>query len=170
MSGRRTVCRPRRAFTLIEALITVVIVSVAAGIAVDLFRDTRLEALAAAVRILNADLDYARASSLASPGDPIVLRAASGGTGYWLARASDPATPIVGPNGSIRVTFGQGRAESCPGVRLTLSGGTELRFGPFGGVTDPVPTLAFTLLDGTERATAVPDAFTGDVSVTYQTR
>lgn len=159
-----------RAFTLIEALITVVIVAVAAGLAADLFRDTRLETLDAAVRILRADLDYARASALASPTDPIVLRTATGGAGYWLARASAPTTPITGPNGAIRVTFGQGRAESCPGVKLTLSGGTELRFGPFGGVMDPVPTLAFSLLDGTERATVVPDAFTGDVRVTYQTR
>lgn len=160
----------RRGFTLIEALITVVIVAVAAGLAADLFRDTRLETLGAAVRILGSDLDYARASSLASPADPIVLRAASGGSGYWLARASAPTTPITGPNGPIRVTFGEGRGDACPGVKLTLSGGTELRFGPFGGVMDPVPTLAFTLLDGTERATIVPDAFTGDVTVTYQTR
>jgi prepilin-type N-terminal cleavage/methylation domain-containing protein len=159
-----------RGFTLIEALITVVIVAVAAGLAADLFRDTRLETLDAAVRIMRADLDYARASALASPSDPIVLRPTSGGTGYWLARASAPTTPITGPNGAIRVTFGEGRAETCPGVRLTLSGGTELRFGPFGGVMDPVPTLAFSLLDGTERATVVPDAFTGDVSVTYQTQ
>jgi prepilin-type N-terminal cleavage/methylation domain-containing protein len=159
-----------RGFTLIEALITVVIVAVAAGLAADLFRDTRLETLDAAVRIMRADLDYARASALASPSDPIVLRPTSGGTGYWLARASAPTTPITGPNGAIRVTFGEGRAETCPGVRLSLSGGTELRFGPFGGVMDPVPTLAFSLLDGTERATVVPDAFTGDVSVTYQTQ
>jgi prepilin-type N-terminal cleavage/methylation domain-containing protein len=159
-----------RGFTLIEALITVVIVAVAAGLAADLFRDTRLETLDAAVRIMRADLEYARASALASPSDPIVLRPTSGGTGYWLARASAPTTPITGPNGAIRVTFGEGRAETCPGVRLSLSGGTELRFGPFGGVMDPVPTLAFSLLDGTERATVVPDAFTGDVSVTYQTQ
>lgn len=170
MTRVRRRLRPLRAFTLIEALITVVIVAVAAGLAADLFRDTRLETLDAAVRILRADLDYARASALASPTDPIVLRAATGGTGYWLARASAPTTPITGPNGAILVTFGQGRAESCPGVRLALSGGTELRFGPFGGVMDPVPTLAFSLLDSTERATVIPDAFTGDVSVTYQTQ
>ena len=170
MTRVRRRVRPPRAFTLIEALITVVIVAVAAGLAADLFRDTRLETLDAAVRILRADLDYARASSLASPTDPIVLRPATGGAGYWLALASAPTTPITGPNGPIRVTFGQGRAESCPGVRLALSGGVELRFGPFGGVMDPVPTLAFSLLDSTERATVIPDAFTGDVSVTYQTQ
>jgi prepilin-type N-terminal cleavage/methylation domain-containing protein len=160
----------RRGFTLIEALVSVTIVAVIAALATELFGNSRFEVLEAGVRVLQADIDYARAASLSSTTDPVVVRVATNGSGYWLAKASAPSTPITGPNGPMSVTFGKGRAEACAGVKLAISGGTELRFGPFGGVSDPVPTLVFSLLDGTDRATLVPDAFTGDVSVTYQAR
>ena len=160
----------RRGFTLIEALVAVTIVAVLASLATELFGNSRFEVLEAGVRVLQADIDYARAASLSNTTDPVVVRVATNGTGYWLAKASAPSVPITGPNGPMSVTFGQGRAESCAGLKLAISGGTELRFGPFGGVSDPVPTLVFSLLDSTDRATLLPDAFTGDVRVTYQTQ
>jgi hypothetical protein len=55
-------------------------------------------------------------------------------------------------------------------VTIASSGTRDLRFGPFGGVMDPVPRLTLSLPDGGERAVMVLDPFTGDPTVTYQSQ
>jgi prepilin-type N-terminal cleavage/methylation domain-containing protein len=63
--------RGRRAFTLIEMLITATIVSVMAGLAIDMFGGSRFERVDAGVRLLEADLGYARSVALSTPADPV---------------------------------------------------------------------------------------------------
>lgn len=155
-------------FTLIEVMITMLIVAVIAAMATDLFSGGRYERVDAGLQLLEADIGYARSAALASPSDPILLRIAANGTTYFLARASAPDTVLTGPNGPLRTTFGSGMAEVAAGVLLTSSGSRDLAFGPFGGVTDPVPTLTLSLIGGTERATVVLDPLTGDATATYQ--
>ena len=162
--------RIRRAFTLVEVLIVLLIAAVMAGLAAELFGGSRHERVDAGVGLLEADLGYARSLAIASPADPVMIRVAADGTGYHLAKASAPDTVLTGPNGPLRVRFGQGRAEVAAGVTLTSSGTRDLRFGPFGGVMDPVPTLTVALPDGSERAVMVLDPFTGDPTVTYQSQ
>lgn len=157
-----------RAFTLVELLIVLVIGVVMAGLAADLFGGSRHERVDAGVGLVEADLGFARSLAIASPTDPVLLRVASDGSGYHVARASDPDAVLTGPNGPMRVRFGQGRAEVAAGVTIESSGARDLRFGPFGGVMDPVPLLTLSLSDGSERAVMVLDPFTGDPTVTYQ--
>jgi prepilin-type N-terminal cleavage/methylation domain-containing protein len=167
--NRNALAMLRSGYTLIEILVVLLIVSVLAAGAVNLFSGGRFEVVDAAVRLVRSDLEYARAASLGSPTDPIILRIASDGSGYHLAKLSAPNTPLVGPLGSLTTTFGIGRADSATGIQLsTLSGATTVQFGPFGGIVDPVPTLRFTLLDGEERATMILDPNTGDPTVLYE--
>lgn len=158
----------RRAFTLIEMLITAAIVGVMAGLAVDMFGGSRYEQVDAGVRLLEADLGYARSVALSTPADPVLLRIAVNGGSYHLAHASAPDTVLTGPNGPLRTTFGSGKAEVAAGVVITSSASRDITFGPFGGVMDPVPTVYVSNTDGPERARVVLDPFTGDLTVTYQ--
>ncbi|MFM8784772.1 MAG: prepilin-type N-terminal cleavage/methylation domain-containing protein, partial [Phycisphaerales bacterium] len=130
---------PRRGFTLIEVLVVAVMVAVIAGLAIDLSGTGAYERMDAAVRYIDADLALARGRALATPADPVVFRPAADGRGYWVALASAPDVPLAGPNGPVSVRFGEGRASAAAGVRI-LSRGTirDARFGPFGGVMDPV--------------------------------
>lgn len=158
----------RGGFTLVEILIVCTLMAVLAGLCMDMFQGNKYEDVEAGVRILRADIDYARVLALSNPTSGIVLRVFDDGTGYRIANSATPTVPLEGPNGPLSVTFGSGRAESCPGLLLTSSASTTVTFGPFGGISDPVPTLTMTLSDSGERATLVFDAFTGDSTVTYQ--
>ena len=64
---------------------------------------------------------------------------------------SAPDTALDGPNGPIRLRFGEGRGRSAAAVRLAGAPSRDVVFGPFGGVMDPVPTLTFTMIGGDER-------------------
>lgn len=158
----------RRAFTMVEVLVALLLVGVIAAMATDLFSGGRHERVDAGVTLLEADMGYARSLAIANPADPVILRFASDGSGYHVARVSAPAEPLNGPNGPLRVVFGQGRAAAAAG--LAVSGDTvrEIRFGPFGGLMDPVPTLVVSMPDAPERATMVLDPLSGDATVTYQ--
>ena len=160
--------RGLRAFTLIEMLITAAIVSVMAGLAIDMFGGSRFERVDAGVRLLEADLGYARSVALSTPADPVLLRIAANGSSYHLAHASAPDTALTGPNGPLRTTFGSGRAEVAAGLLITSSASRDITFGPFGGVMGPVPTVFVSNSDSPERARIVLDPFTGDLTVTYQ--
>lgn len=158
----------RRAFTLVEVLVALLLVGVIAAMATDLFSGGRHERVDAGVALLEADMGYARSLAISSPADPVVLRVAADGSGYHLALASAPEAALDGPNGPLRVTFGEGRAEAAAGLVLSAGSGREVRFGPFGGVMDPVPTLTVAMVDAPERATMVLDPLSGDASVAYQ--
>jgi Tfp pilus assembly protein FimT len=158
------------AFTIIEVLVTAIIVLILAAMSADLFGGSRYERVDAAVRILETDLGYARSAAIGSPANPVLLRINADGSGYFLSYSSAPDTALTGPNGPLKVTFGSGRAEAADGAVLTSSGSRTVTFGPFGGVMDPVPTLTVSLSDGKERARMVLDPFTGDATVAYQSQ
>lgn len=160
----------RQGFTLLEVLVVATIVAVLAALATDLFSGARLERLEAAIRILENDMAYARSKAIAAPADPIMLRFDADGKGYRVARASMPDLAISGPNGPLRVRFGEQRASTAAGATVSTVGSRDVVFGPFGGVMDPVPTIRVSLDGGPEYSTVALDPFTGDCTVVYQSR
>lgn len=158
-----------RAFTLVEVLVVAVMIAVIAGLAMDLSGSGAYERMDAASRYIDADLALARGRALATPADPVLFRPAADGRGYWIARASDPDVPIDGPNGPVSVRFGDGRASAAAGVRILWRGSIrDARFGPFGGVMDPVPSFDLAVDGADERATITFDPLDGDHAVVYR--
>lgn len=160
----------RRAFTVLEVLVVAVIVGIVAALGIDMFSGARLERLEAAIRLLEADMAYARSLAIASPSEPVLLRVHADGRGYHLAGSDFPDSALIGPNGPVRVRFGEARGASAAGARLSWTGARDVFFGPFGGVMDPVPSLRVSLDGGTEYSTLALDPFTGDCAVVYQSR
>lgn len=158
----------RRAFTLVELLVSVTLAVTVLAMATDLFSGGRFERIDAAARLLEADMAWARSRALASPSDPVMLRIDADGGGYRVSASSAPDVALEGPNGPIRIRFGEDRGRSAAGVRLAGAPSRDVVFGPFGGVMDPVPTLTFTMIGGDERGVLALDALTGDATVTYQ--
>lgn len=158
-----------RAFTLIEMLVVAVMVAVIAGLAVDLAGTGAYERMEAAARFIDADLALARGRALATPADPVVFRPATDGRGYWVALASAPDVPIAGPNGPVSVRFGEGRASAAAGIRILWRGAIrDARFGPFGGMMDPVPSFDLSVDGSPERATISFDPLDGEHAVFYR--
>jgi prepilin-type N-terminal cleavage/methylation domain-containing protein len=161
--------RHARAFTLIEVLVVAVMIAVIAGLAIDLAGGGACERMDAASRFIDADLALARGRALATPADPVLFRPAPDGRGYWIALASAPDVPIDGPNGPVSVRFGEGRASAATGVRILWRGSIrDARFGPFGGVMDPVPSFDLAVDGASERATITFDPLDGDHAVVYR--
>jgi prepilin-type N-terminal cleavage/methylation domain-containing protein len=169
MSRPRIASRAARAFTLIEMLVVAVMVAVIAGLAFDFAGGGTYERMDAAVRFIDADLALARGRALATPADPVIFRPAADGRGYWIACASAPDAPIEGPNGPVAVRFGEGRAAAAAGVRIRWRGSIrDARFGPFGGVMDPLPSFDLVVDDAPERANLTFDPLDGDHTVVYR--
>ena len=169
MSRPRIASRAARAFTLVEMLVVAVMVAVIAGLALDFAGGGTYERMDAAVRFIDADLALARGRALATPADPVIFRPAADGSGYWIALASSPEVPIEGPNGPVSVRFGQGRAAAAAGVRIRWRGSIrDARFGPFGGVMDPLPSFTVSVDGAPERAGITFDPLDGDYTVIYR--
>lgn len=166
---------PRRAFTLIEILIVVVIIAMVGALAIPYFsRDHRDRSLAAA-SLLQADLRFAQLATMASPQDPLIVRFKEDGTGYWLARLSAPNDPIVRPDtGAVwNITMGVDRARRSRNVSLATSGINSgmLRFTPLGSVhgASGTPTITLSAAGGGSGGTCVVtvDPTTGDTAVSF---
>jgi len=135
--------RPRpHGFTLINVMVSVGVLAVLAGAMVaTLTPDDRARALGAA-RLVASDLEFAQSLSLSEPHDPAVVVFDPVNDGYWVARTSDPETPVERADGSPYVViFGEGDASAFAGV--------DIRAGAGGGV---VTFDAFGRLDATEDA------------------
>ncbi|MFG0253086.1 MAG: Tfp pilus assembly protein FimT/FimU [Phycisphaerales bacterium JB038] len=85
-----------------------------------------------AARQLTADLEYAQVRSITQPTTPTVVAVLNDRSGYYLANADLPETPIDLPDGVVgagdpyAVTFGGYRATTLDGVTIRLmTGGVE---------------------------------------------
>ena len=158
----------RRGFTFINLMVSVGVMAVIAGVTlVTLEPDDRARAVGAA-QLLAADLEYAQALSLASPGDPAMLNIDTANDGYWIAMSSDPDTAILRPNGEpYIVILGEGGAASFAGIDLAIVSGATGdsvsydALGRLSELTDAV--LSMTLED--QRADVSVSASTGFVTI-----
>jgi hypothetical protein len=126
----------RRGVVMIDVLMSIVIIGIALMAILPTLHPDKPMRVVAATTILAADLEAAQSLTLTNPGDPTIVRFADDGTGYWLALASEPDTPITKqPSGDpFRVTFGQGDHKSLEGVTLEVVdlAGTALEYSALG--------------------------------------
>lgn len=155
--------------SLIELLIVVAILIVVAGLAMPMLGQTTTDRLAAAARLLAADLDFARVESIAHGDNPRVVVFNTATQSWHIAAASDPTTPITNPVGNIpySTTFGVGRAAQLAGVTIqsvTVGGDNQLGFGIYGQL-DQTTTAAITLACNSRTVTISIDPISGEPSI-----
>lgn len=133
--------RTRRAFTLIDVMMTVTIVVFTAILVIPYIGDERRTRLMAASKVLISDLEQAQVMTIARPDEPIIVRFESDGSAYWLARKDEPDTPLMNDltGEPYRVEFGHGRAGGASGVMAELFDieNDTLAFNAFGGIDTP---------------------------------
>lgn len=116
-------CTERRAFTLMELMITVTIIAVVASVVVPMLNDDNHVRLVAAAGVLSSDIELAQVMTLSYPKDPVIVRFDTANKRYWLAFASDPETPITRNDTGepYLIVLGEGRAATAQGVEFKIS-------------------------------------------------
>jgi len=139
LTQRRDIKMPR-AFTLLEVLVTVVIIAIIATAVAPAFTNDNHLRLVAAVNVLSSDLELAQVMTISYPDSPVVVRFNPDKQMYWLAYASDPDNPITraGTGEAYLTVMGQGRAASAQGVTLKLDdvANDTIEFNAQGGLVD----------------------------------
>jgi len=163
--------RSRRAggFTAVEVLIVVLILGIIAVLAMPMLAETDATRLAAAARLLVADLGFAQVESIAHADDPCIVVFDQVNGSYKITRSSDTATAITNPadNRPYVTQFGTGRAAELAGVTIqgySLDGDNELGFGIYGQLDQTTPAT-ITLQAGTSTLTVQVDPADGEASV-----
>jgi len=141
-----------RAFTLVELLIVIVLVAIAATLALPMMGDSGATRLPAAARLLLADLAFAQVQSISHADDPCVVIFDSASDTYTLEKSSTPGTPMTDSiTGQPYVThFGSGRASEMADVSIqgySLGGDDRVSFGMYGEL-DQTTTATITLKAG----------------------
>lgn len=161
--------RKRYAFSLVELLIVITLIAIAASLAGPLLSDTDGTRLKAAGRLLVADLAFAQMESITHADDlcRVTFDQASGS--YTLAKSSAPTTPMTNPgtNRPYVTQFGIGRASELSGVSIqgySLGGDNVLAFGVL-GETDQATSATITLEAGGQSLTIQIDPSTGEASI-----
>ena len=141
--------RRRRGVLLIDLAITLAIIGIVIVAVIPTVRPEEHVKLIAASSILASDLEYAQSATLATPGDPTIMRFEPANARYWLALQSEPDTPIDRPNSDepYEVIYGEGDADDLWGLSIALTNVTDetIAFDAFGRVTqstDPGIVLA----------------------------
>ena len=166
---RGTAALSDQAFTLVEMIIVVLIVGIAAALALPMFGQTDLTRLRSAAGLLAADLGYAQIESIAHGDDLRIVVFDQDANSYRIATAADPDTPITNPIGNLpyTTTFGAGRARDLAGVTIQgydLAGDDRIQFGIYGQL-DQATVATITLAAGGASVTISIDPTSGEVSV-----
>lgn len=161
--------RKRKALTLVEMLIVITLIAIAASLAVPLLGDTAGTRLQSAARLLVADLAFAQIESITHADDPCCVAFDQASGSYTVARSSTPATPITNPgtNQPYVTQFGIGRASELSGVSIqgySLDGDNVLAFGMF-GETDQATSATITLEANGQSLTVQIDPVSGEASI-----
>ncbi len=146
----------RPGFLLLDLLLAIVVIAILTAVVVPSLRPNDSLKLISAATMITADLEFAQSATLDDPGDPIIVRVDDDAPRYWLAKLSDPETPITKSSGApYEVEFGTGTAEFLTDVSLTLEQGKN----------GAVVFDAFGRLDQTADASIVLTAPTGELAV-----
>lgn len=166
-----------RAFTLIDVLVTLAVMSIVILAAIPAFTPDERTRLVAASNLLIADLNNARSMSVQNPADPVRLVIGESGANYFLARASAPTDAIelpIGVGGKYAVIFGDGDHIDLDGVQLAPEGVDPdsidaddfptVRFDAFGRLS-PQTDVRLVISAGAPTLTVVIRADTGDAYI-----
>ena len=137
---------PRKAFTLMELMIVVVIAAIVFTVSLS---DGAASAKAGVDEFrgkLESDLSYARSMTLADPSDPVIVKVDPVQSRYWLARESAPDTPIVHPltRKDYVVATGDGASGAMKRVKVvatTIEEGGALAFDHVGVLKQQTPAI-----------------------------
>lgn len=159
----------RPAFTLMEAMVVVLVIGIGSAMVLPMFRDQGAAQLRAAAQLLAADLDAAKIESLTHTDDPRVVIFDLVNHTYHVAASSDPATPITNPfdKKPYRVAFGAGRASALGLVTISaadLDGDDQLGFGIYGQL-DQAAAATVTLAADGHTLTLTIDPATGEATI-----
>lgn len=162
-------CR-RRAFTLFELILVIVIVALIGMIALPELQGSANIRLTTAANALAADIEFCENECITHPDTLYVICFSSSSNRYWIALASSPTVPISHPEDALpyQNDFLTGRNVQLTGVSLSSvsigAGLTTLSPDAYG-----CPGLAsdatITLSNGTLKITLTVNASTGDVSI-----
>jgi len=127
----------RRAFTLIEMLIVVLLMGIISLAVLPNATADGTVRLVSAVNTVVADIEYAQSLALAEPSDAALVRFDQVAGAYWIAVASDPTTPILRSNGDpYLITFGDNPGVDLRGISVLLTDEkNDLAFDAFGRLT-----------------------------------
>lgn len=159
---------------MLEVMIVVAILGIIGALAVPMFSATDATRLTAAANVLAADLEAARAESIAHGEDTRLVVFDANRTTWHIAANSDPATPINHPDTNLPYTrtLGQGALNQLQGVTihaysLDKAGETndnKIGFGIY-GQTDQATDPTITLASGENQLTLTLNAATGEVTI-----
>ena len=167
-----------RGLTVIEVMVTLICLAVAAVIVLPTVSDNSGERLRGAAQILVADLEYAQSESMSHGDDPRRLVIDADKLGYYITKKSAPLapppppapkTPVNNPVGGMPYVtrFGSDRAAMLGGVSIgayDLGGDDRLGFGALGQLDQSAPAT-IELLCGVRKIVVTIDPTTGDVSM-----
>ena len=163
-----TTCRSGH--SLIEILMVVLIMVILGALSVDIFRPSTEEKIQGAVRMFAQDVEWARGATLTNPDDPASIRLREDQTGWMVSRNSTSTVAMVSSDGaSMSRVMGVGMSEAAQGVRLVSSNTSQrqVEFDPFGGVKNPLVSIAIFLPDSTSKCTITFDSVTGAMKLNW---
>lgn len=160
---------PDHGFSLVELLIVMTLIAIAASVAIPMFSSTDGTRLQAAARLLVADLEFAQIESITHADDLCLLTLNQAAGSYIVSKASTPATAMTNPgtNQSYLTVFGSGRAAALTGVSIqsySLDGDNVIGYGAL-GETDQTTTATITLAAGGQTLVVQIDPTTGEASI-----
>jgi prepilin-type N-terminal cleavage/methylation domain-containing protein len=156
-------------FTLIEVLVTLVCLAIAAAVVLPTVSDNSGDRLRGAAQMLAADLEYAQSESMSHGADPRLFIVDADKLGYRITTTSAPAVPITNKvgNDSYITRFGTGRASPLVNVKVgaySLGGDNRLGFASLGQLDQATPAT-IQLLCGSRSITLTIDPTTGEVTI-----
>lgn len=112
----------RTGFTLLELLMTVTVIVIAASMVLPSLRDESRLRLMAASNLISSDIELAQVMTISRPSQPVIVKFDAENDIYWLAYAESPDIPVTRPDTlePYVVVLGEGRARAALGVALEL--------------------------------------------------
>ena len=159
---------------MMEALIVVAVLGIIGAMALPMFSASEITRLTSAASVLAADLDAARAESIAHSEDTRYIVFDNDDRTWYLAANSDTATAINHPDSGLPYsrTLGTSDLQQLQGVTIdsysldttSETNDNKLGFGIY-GQTDQTADATITLASGDRRLTLTINATTGEVTI-----